>query len=106
MRSILVNLGLVPVLFVAVPLVILLSFTPHAGRMQRFRRRVLDWLDGVTNDYGAELIYLASPSGGDAVTETLEDPCPVAGHYAAAETKLIIAPARRPTMRGPTKSLQ
>ena len=106
MRSILVNLGLVPVLFAAVPLVILLSFTPRAGHMQRFRRSVLDWLDRVTNDYGAELIYLAGPSSGDAVTENLKDPCHVAGDYACAQTKLIIVPARRPIRRGPTKPIQ
>jgi len=103
MRSILVHVGLVPVLFVAVPLVIVLSFAPQAGRMQRFRCSVLDWSDRVTNDYGAELIYLAGPSDPDNGTETLKDPSPVTGCYAAAQTKLVIVPARRPTMRGPTK---
>lgn len=100
MRSILVNIGLVPVLFVAAPLVLLLSLGPHEGRMQRLRRRVLDWLDRVTNDYGAELIYLADPFEADDVTGTLKDPSRVTS--AAAQTKLIIVQARRPALRGPT----
>ena len=104
MKSILVNVGLVPVLLVAFPLIILLSFAPHAGRMQRFRRSILDWLDSVTNDYGAELIYLPDPFDSDNVTETLKDPSPVTvGCDAAAQTKLIIVQARRPALRGPTR---
>lgn len=101
MRSILVNVGLVPVLLVAVPLVILLSFAPQAGQMQRFRRWLLDWLDRITNDYGAELIYLAGPSGDD-VPETLKNPSQLPGRYATAQTKLVIVPGRRPRMQGPT----
>jgi hypothetical protein len=101
MRSILVNIGLVPVLFLAGPLIILLSFAPPAGRMQRFRRWMSDWLDKITNDYGAELIYLADPSGGDNDAEILKDPSPAPGHGAAAQTTLIIVPARRSTTRSP-----
>ena len=102
MRPILVNVGLVPVLIVAIPLILLLSIAPHGGRIRRFRRRALDWLDKITNDNGAELIYLACPSGGDDGTKTSKDLSRVPTDHAAVQTKLIIVPARRSAMRGPT----
>jgi hypothetical protein len=100
MKSILVNIGLLPVLFVAVPLVILLWFAPSNGRIQSFRRRVLDWLDGVTNDYGAELIYLPDPFDADNGTGTRKEPSQVTEDdaAAAAQTKLVIVRARRSTL--------
>jgi hypothetical protein len=106
MRSILVNIGLVPVLFVAVPLVIMLSCAPSAGRGQRFRRRVLDWLDRVTNDYGAELIYLPDPSGAEVVTEPARDTCPIAVNDGTAETKLIMFPRPGAALRDPTTPIR
>ena len=92
MKSILVNLSLLPILLVALPLIVLLSCAPPAGRMQRFRQWMMDWLDEVTNDYGAELIYLEGPSGADVATETVRTPHAVAGHDATAASKLIVFP--------------
>lgn len=102
MRAMLVNIMLVPVLFLAAPLAIVLSLSPGAGRMQEFRRRLVDWLDKITNDYGAELIYLEGPVGADTGTTPSKAPSPVTRRYAAAQTKLIIVPSRRRAMRDTT----
>jgi hypothetical protein len=102
MRAILVNIGLVPVLFMVVPLLILLSLAPHGGRLQHFRRQMLNLLDRITNDYGAELIYLAGPSDAEDVAEIPKNPQLLPRRSTATRTNLLVVPDRRPTLPSPT----
>lgn len=61
MKSILVTVCMLPFLPVVMLIVALLSIMPRESRPRRFRDWILDELDRLTNDYGAQLIYLEQP---------------------------------------------
>ena len=61
MKSIAVTICLLPFLPVAMIVVALLSIAPRDSQPRKIRSWILDELDRLTNDYGAELIYLELP---------------------------------------------
>ena len=97
MRAILINIGLIPVLLVVIPLILLLSLMPRADGMQRFRSQIMNWLDQITNDYGAELIYLAGPVASEDAEAVPNNASSTLGAHATARTNLIIVPFPSPT---------